>query len=59
VVVIAFGSVRCQVGRLDELARMTGGSCHDADRTGLRQAFEDVAASFWGGQTVPTRSGGR
>ena len=56
---IAFGSVRCQVGGLDELARMTGGSCHDADRTGLRQAFEDVAASFWGGQTVPTRSGGR
>jgi Ca-activated chloride channel homolog len=59
VVVIAFGSVRCQVGGLDEIARMTGGSCHDADRTSLRQAFEEVATSFWGGQPVETRTGGR
>ena len=59
VVVIAFGSVRCQVGGLEGIARMTGGSCHDADQTGLRQAFEDVATSFWGGQPVETRTGGR
>jgi Ca-activated chloride channel family protein len=57
VVVIAFGSVRCQVGGLDTIARMTGGSCHDADRTSLRQAFEEVATSFWGGQPVETRTG--